>query len=201
MVDNIYRLGVRDVRVLAAMQMVDRAKFVPEQYKDQAYEDRPLPIGQGQTISQPYTVARMLELLIEGTRQQAIGNRVLEIGTGSGYQTAILARLFGDVYSVEFIPELAKMAEFKISNLKFKNIKIKIGDGKGGWVEHAPYDGIISAADAMEIPDAWIEQLKLGGRLVTPVRGVMMRGTKIQSGKGTVMKWEEKGEFSFVPLV
>lgn len=169
---------------------VDRALFVPEEYKRLAYEDWPLPIGFGQTISQPYTVGRMVELLGRGTR-------VLEIGTGSGYQTAILSKLFEKVYSVEVIPELAREAEMRFEKLDMRNIKVRIGDGKMGWPEHAPYDGIIVAADAQEVPEALIEQLKVGGRIVIPVRGEMMVGEK---GKKRV-KWEKHGSYLFVPLV
>lgn len=199
MLNTIREYGVRDERVLGAMAAIDRAMFVPEELRHLAYADRPLPIGYGQTISQPYTVARMCELLVQNSKikNQKYG-RVLEIGTGSGYQTAILARLFERVYSIELVPELAREAEFKINNLKFKNIKIKTGDGKNGWKEHAPYGGIIVAAMADEVPPALVEQLKTGGILVIPVRGEMGKVTKSSSNEVT----EEKlGQFSFVPLV
>ena len=160
MLDTVREYGVRDERVLAAMAEVDRRSFVPEEYGHLAYEDRPLPIGYGQTISQPYTVARMCELLIQKSKgkSQKYG-RVLEIGTGSGYQTALLAKLFDKVYSVEVVPELARRAEFEIRNLKFENVKIKVGDGKEGWPRYAPYDGIIVAAMADEVPSELVNQL------------------------------------------
>ena len=198
MLDTVREYGVRDERVLRAMAQVDRRSFVPEEYGHLAYEDRPLPIGYGQTISQPYTVARMCELLIQKSKgkSQKYG-RVLEIGTGSGYQTALLAKLFDKVYSVEVVPELARRAEFEIRNLKFENVKIKVGDGKEGWPRYAPYDGIIVAAMADEVPSELVNQLISGGRIVIPVKGEMMRGEK-RDGK---IIWEKLGSFSFVPLV
>ena len=163
------------------MEAVDRAVFVADEWKWAAGEDRPLPIGFGQTVSQPYTVARMLELLGEG-------GKVLEVGTGCGWQTAILARLFDKVYSVEIIPQLAHEAKLKIQKLKVKNVEIKIGDGKKGWKEYAPFDGIIVVADAQEIPPKLLEQLADEGRMVIPVRGEML-------------VVEKHGNFVFVPLV
>ena len=177
-------------RVSRAMAGVDRAVFVPEEYRHRAYEDTALPIGYGQTISQPYTVGRMCELLGQGTK-------VLEIGTGSGYQTAILAQLFDKVYSVEVIPELSWMAERNLRELGISNYELRVGDGKKGWSEHAPYDGIIVAANAQEVPQALIDQLKSGGRIVIPVRGEMMVGEK---GKKRV-KGEKHERYIFVPLV
>lgn len=172
------------------MAAVDRAGFVPQEWEWAAGEDRPLPIGFGQTISQPYTVARMLELLGQG-------EKVLEVGTGSGWQTAILARLFKQVYSVEIIPELVRAARVRIRELGVGNVRIKMGDGKRGWKRYAPYDGIIVAAEAQEIPQALLEQLAEKGEIVIPVRGVMKKGTKMK-GK---MKWENFGNFVFVPLI
>ena len=199
MLSQIRRYGVVDERVLGAMAMVDRAGFVPEEYKHLAYEDRPLSIGQGQTISQPYTVARMIELLVEGTKvQRGKGTKVLEIGTGSGWETAILAKLFEKVYSVELIPELSRMERKNLDELQITNCQLLIGDGKKGWKKHAPYEAIIVAANADRVPQALIGQLKIGGRIVIPVRGEMMRGTKFPTGQ---VRWENFGQFSFVPLV
>lgn len=172
------------------MRAVGRAGFVLEEWRWAAGEDRPLPIGFGQTVSQPYTVARMLELL-------GGGEKVLEVGTGSGWETAILSKLFSRVYSIERIPELAREAEVRIQRLEIGNVRIKIGDGKKGWKKYAPYDGIIVAADAEEVPSALIEQLAEGGRLVIPVRGVMMRGIRERRG----IRWKSFGNFVFVPLV
>lgn len=176
--------------VRKVMRAVSRAGFVPDEWEWAVEEDRPLPIGYGQTVSQPYTVARMLELLGQG-------EKVLEVGTGSGWQAAILSKLFKQVYSVERVPELAKRARFKIYDLRFMNVKIKIGDGKKGWEKYAPYDRIIVAADADKVPEALVEQLAEGGRIVIPVQGIMKRGTKV-NGK---MKWENFGNFVFVPLI
>lgn len=198
MIETIRDYGVGDERVLSAMAEVDRAEFVPGEWKWAAYEDRPLPVGYGQTISQPYTVARMCELLIENSKLPKLQNsKVLEVGTGSGYQAAILSRLFAKVYSVELVSELAWRAKLKIRDLKFENVEIKIGDGKKGWPKYAPYDGIIVAANADEVPQVLVDQLAEGGRVVIPVGGEMWRGIKI---KGE-MKWESCGGFSFVPLV
>jgi len=188
---------MHDERVLSAMRRVDRAVFVPEGYRGRAYEDTALPIGYGQTISQPYTVARMMELLISKFEYLNSKTKVLEIGTGSGYQTAILARLFGKVYSVEVVPELSRMAGRNLRELGILNYELRIGDGKLGWAEHAPYDGIIVAADARKVPSELVNQLISGGRMVIPVRGEMMVGEK---GEKRV-KWEKRGSYSFVPLI
>ncbi|MBI2008323.1 protein-L-isoaspartate(D-aspartate) O-methyltransferase [Candidatus Amesbacteria bacterium] len=198
MLATIREYGVRDGRVLRAMASVDRAGFVPEEYRYLADEDRPLPIGYGQTISQPYTVSRMCELLIERLETSVRRlDRVLEIGTGSGYQTAILAKLFDKVYSVEVIPELSRTAERNLRELRITNYELRVGDGKEGWKEYAPYDGIIVAANAHEVPPALVDQLKIGGRIVIPVRGEMMVGEK----GGKRVKWGKRGSYSFVPLV
>ena len=158
--------GIADKRVLGAFNAVKRHEFISERLIEAAYEDHPLPIGEGQTISQPYMVALMTELLeLKG------GERVLEIGTGSGYQTAILANLAKEVFSVERISSLAKNAESTLRRLGIKNVEIKISDGTMGWEEHSPYDGIIVTAAAPKIPHSYIAQLATGGRLVIPVGG------------------------------
>lgn len=151
-------------RVMQALATVPRHRFVPMERRPWAYADMALPIGLGQTISQPFIVALMTELL--GLGPQAV---VLEIGTGSGYQTAVLARLAQRVYSVERIPELAQSAERCLQELQFANVAIRVGDGWDGWAEHAPFDGIIVTAAAAEVPLALLRQLKPGGRLVIPV--------------------------------
>jgi protein-L-isoaspartate(D-aspartate) O-methyltransferase len=212
MLERIRQMGVSDERVMRAVEETDRSLFVPEEWRGEAYEDRPLPIGHGQTISQPYTVARMIELLIFNSKFSIFKSKVLEIGTGSGWQTCILAKLFKCVFSVEIVPELAREAELRIENLELRNVRIKIGDGKEGWKEYSPYDGIICGADANEVPKMWIEQLAEGGRMVCPVRGVMTRITKITNPKSQdpnkfqiinskYYKYEEFGEYSFVPLI
>ena len=146
------------------MEAVPRHEFVPARYVQQAYEDHPLPIGCGQTISQPYIVALMTQLL-----ELKRGDKVLEIGTGSGYQAAILAQLVDEVYSVEIIEELAKEAAEKLQRLGYSNVRVRRDDGYHGWEEHAPYNAIIVTAAPDHVPQALIQQLTDGGRLVIPV--------------------------------
>ena len=151
-------------RVIAAMNAVPRHRFVPQGAIENAYENRPLPIGHGQTISQPYIVALMTELLApEGQHV------VLEVGTGSGYQAAVLAKLVASVKTIEIVPPLASSAGARLRRLGFENVEVKLGDGYHGWPEHGPYDGIIVTAAASSIPPPLIKQLKPGGRMVIPV--------------------------------
>jgi protein-L-isoaspartate(D-aspartate) O-methyltransferase len=161
--------GVKDPVTLAAMRKVPRHKFVTPGQEPSAYEDRPLPIGYGQTISQPYIVAFMTEIVKPKSSQT-----VLEIGTGSGYQAAVLAEIVSKVYTVEIIGELGKQASARLKNLNYKNIEVKIGDGYHGWKEHAPYDAIIVTAAAEYIPPPLKEQLKDGGRMIIPVGSPFM---------------------------
>jgi len=156
--------GISDTRVLDAMRRVPRHRFVPSDYVAEAYEDYPLPIGYGQTISQPYIVAYMTEMLSLKPE-----HRILEIGTGSGYQTAVLAELSGEVYSIEIIPELAIESSTRLMQLGYTNVRIREGDGSSGWLEAAPFDRIIVTAAAKDIPALLIEQLACGGRLIMPV--------------------------------
>ncbi len=156
--------GIRSRRVLAAMRKVPRHLFVPDAYRNLAYEDTALPIGLGQTISQPLIVAAMTQLLDVSTH-----DLVLEIGTGSGYQAAVLSELAGEVYSIELEPELARTAADRLRGLGFRNITVKQGDGYLGWKEKAPFDRIILTAAPPEIPAALVDQLKPGGKLVAPV--------------------------------
>jgi protein-L-isoaspartate(D-aspartate) O-methyltransferase len=153
-----------DSKVLSAMEKVPRHLFVEDKLRDAAYSDHPLPIGEGQTISQPYIVALMTQVLGLGG-----GEKVLDIGTGSGYQAAILAQIADEVYSVEIRPNLSKKAGEVLSSLGYTNIRLKVGDGYYGWEEHAPYDGIIVAAAADHIPPPLLAQLKDGGRMAIPV--------------------------------
>ena len=156
--------GVKNPRVLSALLKVERHRFVPEENLNSAYSDQPLPIGEGQTISQPYIVALMTELLdLKGDE------KVLEIGTGSGYQAAILAELSKEVYTIEIIESLASMSKKRLSELGYQNIQVKAGDGYLGWPEFAPFDAIIVTAAPDHIPKPLIEQLKEGGRMVVPV--------------------------------
>jgi protein-L-isoaspartate(D-aspartate) O-methyltransferase len=165
MVDTqIIARGIQDPKVIQAMRKVPRHLFLDEALRSQAYEDNPSPIGEKQTISQPYIVAMMTELLgLKGKE------KVLEIGTGSGYQAAVIAEIAERVYSIERIPALAKRARKLLDDLKYTNIVITIGDGTLGWKEHSPYDGIIVTAAAPHAPTALLEQLKTGGRLVIPI--------------------------------
>ena|SRR5689334_103654 len=157
--------GIRDARVLAAIEQVPRALFVPVEARGDAEADRPLPIGQGQTISQPFIVAYMTEAL-----RLAGDERVLEVGTGSGYQTAVLAALAREVYSIEILPELsAGAAAVLLGTLALTNVHLRVGDGRDGWPEAAPFDRVIVTAAPAEVPQALLDQLSPGGRLVIPV--------------------------------
>ena len=156
--------GISDVRVLNAMREVPRHEFVSETFREGAYEDHPLPIGCDQTISQPYIVALMLQHL--GLQPS---DRILEVGTGSGYVAALLSRICAEVYSVERHPELASVAEQRVRLLGYTNVRIKAGDGTLGWPEYAPYDAILVSAAAAEIPTALFAQLGEGGRMMIPV--------------------------------
>ncbi len=195
--DTIVGRGVSDPDVLRAMRSVPRHLFVPADYLGLAYDDRPLPIGYGQTISQPYIVAWMTELL-----QLKPGEKVLEIGTGSGYQAAVLAELgYVEVYSIEIIPELAGQAAERLSRLGYGRVHLTQGDGYFGWPEHAPYDAIIVTAAPDHLPPPLVEQLKERGRLVIPIgpRGgwqTLWRFTK-QAGE---VHAEALDYVSFVPL-
>ena len=156
--------GITDQRTLRAMASVPREKFVPAELRARAYDDRPLPIGYGQTISQPYIVALMTEQI-----QPKPNQRVLEIGTGSGYQAAVLSELVAEVYSIEIVRPLAQRAEGVLHELGYKNVHIKAGDGYKGWPEHAPFDAIIVTAAPDHVPKPLIEQLREGGRMIIPV--------------------------------
>lgn len=157
--------GIRDERVLAAMSRVPRQEFIPAEYRDQAYEDHPIPIGEGQTVSQPYIVAIMLQALaLEPS------DTVLEIGTGSGYQTALLAELTHQVYSVERHSSLARIAEAALARLGYSNVQVSIGDGSNGLLERSPFDAIVVSAAAPQVPASLLIQLRDGGgRMVIPV--------------------------------
>jgi len=198
MVHNQIRVrGVRDQRVLDAMMKVPRHLFVPPAYRASAYNDSPLPIGEGQTISQPYIVAFMTESL--KVRET---DRILEIGTGSGYQAAILAELASEVYTIELLPKLGTRAGKLLDNLGYKNIHVKIGDGYKGWPEKAPFDLVIVTAAPEDIPPALIEQLKEGGKMIIPVGPVggvqnLIRGIK-KKGK---LKTKDVLPVRFVPMI
>jgi protein-L-isoaspartate(D-aspartate) O-methyltransferase len=195
-VSQIQSRGVSDSDVLAAMNAVLRHQFVLPEFLDQAYEDHPLPIGYGQTISQPYIVALMTEKL-----RLKRGDVVLEIGTGSGYQAAVLAQLGVQVYSVEIVPELAKAADERLKQLGYA-VSVKQGDGYYGWPEHAPYDAIIVTAAPDHVPQPLVKQLKDGGRLVIPVGPQGGFQTLWQFTRaGEDLKAVDLGGVAFVPLV
>ncbi len=182
------KYGLNNNLVLSVLEKIPREKFVPREHRAAAYEDKPLDIGFGQTISQPYTVALMTHLLLAvrpGVAPRK-GEKVLEIGTGSGYQAAILSKLFGKVYTIEIIPELARRAKKTLRELGFRNVFVKIGSGEWGWEEQAPFDAVvITAGIEDEIPERLLEQLKSGGVLVAPVgKGydkVMTRYVKLKT--------------------
>lgn len=188
--------GIKDPRVLETFRKVPRHKFVPEKYLDSAYGDFPLSIGEGQTISQPYMVALMTQCL-----ELSGGEAVLEIGTGSGYQAAILAQLASQVYSVERVVGLTEKAQLRLKDLGYRNIRIKFGDGTMGWPEFAPYDGIIVTAAAPAIPKALLEQLNIGGKLVIPLGGRFSQTlTVVNKPKGKI-ETSEICACAFVPLM
>lgn len=196
--DQIQKRGVRDRSVLSAMARVEREKFVPEQFRDMAYSDGPLPIGYKQTISQPYIVAYMTEKL-----QVDSNHKVLEIGTGSGYQAAILGELSDKVFTIEIIPELGKSSIDILQKLNYNNIFVRIGDGYKGWPEEAPFDRIIVTAAPGKIPEKLVEQLANGGQMIIPV------GESVFSQYLWIIKKDNKGNIGkekilpvrFVPMV
>ena len=190
------RRGIKDKRVLDAMRQVPRHLFVPQDTRGLAYSDGPLPIGQGQTISQPYIVALMTELL-ELTGQE----KVLELGTGSGYQAAILSRLVGQVYSVERHAALAGQAEQVLAQLGYDNVEISVGDGTLGWPEHSPYEAIIVTAAAPDVPHPLTDQLADGGRLVAPVGSRWSQVLAKVKRQGETLVREHLTAVAFVPLV
>jgi protein-L-isoaspartate(D-aspartate) O-methyltransferase len=190
------RQEIRDERVLAAFAEVPRERFVPTELQRYAYDDRPLPIGKGQTISQPLMVAMMTEALkLKGDE------KVLEVGTGSGYQAAILSRLAREVISTERIPELAEVAAKRLRELGYGNVRVVVAGNALGWPQEAPYDAIIVTAGAREVPASLVDQLAPGGRLVVPVGGrrlqQLVRAEKTERG----LTLERLGECRFVPLI
>jgi protein-L-isoaspartate(D-aspartate) O-methyltransferase len=195
--EQIESRGVSDPRVLRAMKAVPRHLFVPRKLKRVAYGDHPLPIGEGQTISQPYIVALMTQLL-----DLKPSDRVLEIGTGSGYQAAVLAEVGCDVFSVEIIKSLGERARKTLKRLGYENVHVKIADGYKGWPEQGPFDAVIVTCAPEKIPQTLVEQLKAGGRLIVPVGqagGIqqLVRGVK----KGNQMDFESVLPVRFVPMV
>ena len=188
--------GVSDRRVLDAMMRVPRHLFAPQRYREQAYEDHPLPIGEGQTISQPYIVALMLEALALQP-----GDKVLEVGTGSGYATALLAELVSQVFSMERHAALADEARNLLAQLGYPNVNIITGDGSGGSVAYAPYDAILVSAAAREMPEALLAQLANGGRMIVPIGGEDSQQLQFVRWEGGQTKITLREHCRFVPLV
>src|ERR1017187_2879334 len=187
--------GIHEQRVLAAMAKVPREEFVPEHLRAASYTDQPLPIGYDQTISQPFIVGFMTEQL----RPQP-HDRVLEIGTGSGYQAAILAELVADVYSIEIIEPLAKSAEATLQRLGYKNVRVKVGDGYQGWPEHAPFDAVIVTCAPDHVPQALVDQLKEGGRMIIPVGGPGHQELYLLEKEKGEMRRRSVSPVRFVPM-
>jgi protein-L-isoaspartate(D-aspartate) O-methyltransferase len=195
--DYIHYERFSDV-VMAAMAAVPRHQFVPESMRQYAYDNGPLPIGHGQTISQPYIVALMTQLL-----EVDANSTVLEIGTGSGYQAAVLAQIVKQLYSIELVAILAQRAAERLQQLGYQNIAVRCSDGYHGWPEHGPYDGIIVTAVADEVPPALVDQLKAGGRMVIPVRGGVMGQELLLLQKDSAgrMQRDTVLPVAFVPLL
>ena len=195
---QLRRRGITDERVLAAMAAVPREAFVSEPTLKLAYEDTPLPIEHGQTISQPYIVALMAEAL-----KLAPGDVVLEVGAGSGYAAAVLSMIAGKVYAIERVPQLCETARERLGELGFRQVEIKCGDGTLGWREHAPYQAIVCAASGPTVPTALLEQLDICGRLVMPVdrNDVIQRLVRITQVRRGEYETEDLGAVRFVPLI
>lgn len=193
---QLKRRGIKDEKVLEAFREVPRHEFVPEDKRDRAYEDRPLPIGYGQTISQPYIVAEMIAAL-----ELESGDKVLEVGTGSGYAAAVLSRIVEHVYGLERIIELAEKGQKLCAGLGYDNVTIEPGDGTTGWPENAPFDGILVSAAAPEIPEPLVKQLKNGGRLVIPAGSKYSQKLLLIQKKDEDTVKKQLGRVRFVSLI
>jgi protein-L-isoaspartate(D-aspartate) O-methyltransferase len=194
--NQIRARGINDEKVLAAMLKVERHRFVPPAYRSEAYEDYPLPVGEGQTISQPYIVAFMTEAL-----ELERSDRVLEIGTGSGYQAAILAEICDSVYTIEIFPSLALSAKKTLDELGYTNVFVRIGDGYQGWVEHAPYDAIIVTCAPDHVPEMLEAQLAEGGRMIIPVGGDYTQNLILLKKKAGKLQKQNVLPVRFVPMI
>jgi protein-L-isoaspartate(D-aspartate) O-methyltransferase len=192
--EQIAGRGISDPRVLAAMSRVPRHELVPEDVRAHAYEDRPLPIGHDQTISQPFVVAYMTEQL-----QLRGGERVLEVGTGSGYQAAVLAEIAGEVYTIEIVEPLGKRAQADLQRLGYQNVHVRVGDGYRGWPELAPFDAIVVTAAPERVPQPLVDQLAVGGRLVLPVGGFDQELVRIERRPDGIHQ-ERLIDVRFVPM-
>ena len=198
LVQRLREQGIRSPEVLDRIRNVPRHIFVDEALSSRAYEDTALPIGHGQTISQPYIVAKMIEVLRAGGRDLG---KVLEVGTGCGYQTAVLAPLVDKLYSIERIEPLLKRAKERIRELGIKNVRFRHGDGYRGWPTHAPYDGMLVAAAPLRVPDALLEQLKVGGRLIVPVGPEGAQELVRFTRREQKVERQNLGPVAFVPLL
>ncbi len=197
LIQRLRAMGIRDERVLTAMLNIPRHVFVDEALASRAYEDTALPIGHSQTISQPYIVARMTEALLAGRELR----RVLEIGSGSGYQTTILAALVDEVYSVERIEPLLRLARRRLQDLGYRNFRFRLDDGGAGWPEYAPFDGILVTAAAAELPPALCSQLAPDARLVIPVGNGAQQQLELITRTAEGYRREQLEMVNFVPLV
>ena len=196
LVETLRSKGIRDLSVLRAVEMTPRHHFVPTGLRHRAYEDAPLPIGNGQTISQPWVHARYLELLqLKGTE------RVLEIGTGSGYQTVLLAHLVAQVFSIERIPALMQQARENIQRAGVKNVSLLVGDGTIGWREYAPYDAILVGAGSPTIPQPLLDQLAEGGRLLIPIGDREEQRLVVAERRDGQIRMRDEAPVRFVPLI
>ena len=195
---QIARRGIRDRQVLDAMRQVPREAFVDSDYARSAYDDRPLPIGAGQTISQPYVVALMID-----SAELRQDDRVLDVGAGSGYAAAVMSRIVAKVYTIERIPSLAEPARRRLQTLGYDNIELRVDDGTRGWPEAAPFAAILVAASGPEIPRALKEQLIIGGRLVMPVRRRLFGQELLKGTRRSATQYDEEGlgGVAFVPLI
>lgn len=197
LVRRLQEHGIKDMRVLSRIRETPRHLFVDEALSSRAYEDTALPIGHGQTISQPYVVAKMTEALLAGGPLE----KVLEVGTGCGYQTAVLAPLVGKIYSVERIEPLVTRARRRFRELGLRNVRATHSDGSWGWEEHAPYDGIIVTAAPEQLPESLLQQLADGGRLVIPVGPPRRQDLLLVERNGDTFEQTSLGTVSFVPLL
>jgi protein-L-isoaspartate(D-aspartate) O-methyltransferase len=197
LIGRLKEQGIHNIDVLAVMKSLPRHLFVEEALASRAYEDTALPIGHGQTISQPFIVARMTEILLEGSPKK----KVLEVGTGSGYQTAVLSRLVDRVFSVERISLLQNQARERFYNLKLNNIRLKHSDGNWGWEENAPYDSIIVTCAPEHVPENLLKQLAPGGRLVIPVGGSVGQSLRVIDRNGNSFEETILDDVSFVPFL
>jgi protein-L-isoaspartate(D-aspartate) O-methyltransferase len=194
--------GIADDRVLETLQKVPRHEFVDEAWRAEAYKNKPLPIGLSQTISQPYIVALMTQLLLDRSAPGGgVRKKVLEVGTGSGYQTAVLAQLVANVFSVERLKTLSETARARLRGLGYRNIHFGYADGTGGWAAHAPYDGIVVTAAALEVPKALREQLDRNGRLIIPVGPPARQMLRVVDRIGARWSSRDVAAVSFVPLL